>query len=284
MAVKLTRRKTAWADKRKPDIIRGDPLSNPTSLEMRYIQRLHRLVMHMADEVEFDLKQFFHGETAKEYFAQDESIASQARILMNALMGKFNQQFAEMSKTIAEQQIAAVSKASSSALHGSLQKLTGGFSLKTTTLAGDISEVVTASVAENVGLIKSISQQYLAGVQGAVMRSVTTGRGLADLVPYLEKSREITARRAKFIAHDQTRKAYSSINKARMEKVGLTKGGWLHTGGSSHPRKSHQAFNQQTFELAKGMWDPDAKQYVWPGSLPGCRCRYFTVLEFGDDE
>jgi len=284
MPVKLTRRKQKWAGQRKPDIIRGDPLSTPTSLEMRYIQRLQRMVYAMTEQVESELGQFFRGETAREYFAQDESVASQARILMNAMMGKFNQQFAEMSKTIAEQQVAAVSKASSSALHGSLQKLTGGMSLKTTTLAGDISEVATASIAENVGLIKSISQKYLSGVQGAVMRSVTTGRGLADLVPYLEKSKEITARRAKFIAQDQTRKAYSSINKARMERVGLTKGGWLHTGGSSHPRKSHQAFNQQTFELAKGMWDPDAKQYVWPGSLPGCRCRYFTVLEFGDDE
>lgn len=284
MAVKLTRRKQKWAGSRKPEIIRGDPLATPTSLEMRYAARLHQLVMMMAEEVESELHRFFRGETAQEYFAQDESVASQARILMNAMMGKFNQKFADISKTIAEQQVAAIGKASSSTLHRSLQKLTGGFSLKTTTLAGDVSEVATASIADNVGLIKSISQQYLTGVQGAVMRSVTTGRGLADLVPYLEKHKEITARRAKFIAQDQTRKAYSSINKARMEKIGLKKGGWLHTGGSSHPRKSHQAFNNETFDLKKGMWDPDAKQWVWPGSLPGCRCRYFTVLEFGDDE
>jgi hypothetical protein len=35
-------------------------------------------------------------------------------------------------------------------------------------------------VTENVGLIKSIPTQYLGGVQGAVMRSITTGNGMQD--------------------------------------------------------------------------------------------------------
>ena len=47
-------------------------------------------------------------------------------------------------------------------------------------------------MTENVGLIKSIPAQYLNGVQGAVMRSITTGNGMQDLVPYLQKHKGIT--------------------------------------------------------------------------------------------
>lgn len=69
-----------------------------------------------------------------------------------------------------------------------------------------LKNTLTASLAENVDLIKSIPQQYLSGVQQAVMRSITTGNGLQDLQPYLEKQGGVTERRATLIANDQTRK------------------------------------------------------------------------------
>ena len=44
---------------------------------------------------------------------------------------------------------------------------------------------------QNVSLIKSIPQQYLAGVQQAVMRSIVGGQGEPDLVKYLQKHKDI---------------------------------------------------------------------------------------------
>ena len=68
-------------------------------------------------------------------------------------------------------------------------------------------------------LIKSIPEQYFKDVTGSVMRSITTGNGLADLVPEIKKYDGQTERRAKLLALDQTRKAYNSINKQRMQSL-----------------------------------------------------------------
>lgn len=284
MAVELTRRKTKWVKSHKPDVIRGTPLSHPASLEAKYVARLTQLVLSMSEQVESQVRRFFREPHAKEYFALDASISSQARIFTNAMMNKFNAQFAALAKPIATAHVNALGRASSSSLHGSLKQLTGGFSLKTTSLAGDIEDVVTASITQNVNLIKTISQQYLNGVQGAVMRSITTGRGLADLIPYLEKQKGISARRARFIARDQTVKAYNAINRSRLDSVGLKKAEWLHTSGSRHPRKSHIAMNGKIFNISEGLYDSEVGRNVNPSELYGCNCRYIPVIDFGDDD
>jgi SPP1 gp7 family putative phage head morphogenesis protein len=280
----LTRRKTAWADRRKPQVIRGGTLNNPSIIEERYAQRLESLVARMADEVESSLKKFFLEPLSAEFFAEDASISSQARILTNELMRRFNRLFSTTAPSIAEHYTGSINKASSANVHGSLKELSGGLSLPTTGITSDMSEVLGASIAEQVSLIKSISMEYLSGVQGAVMRSITTGNGLSDLVPFLNKHKGITERRAKMIAHDQTRKAYNNLNKGRMEKLGLTKFIWLHTGGSSHPRPLHVSYSGKIFSFDDPpIIDEKTGERGIPGQAINCRCRMQPVLDFGDE-
>lgn len=279
----LTRRKQAWIQTRKPELIRGGVLNNPTVVSAKYQSKLDVLIDRMADEVQTELVRFFHEPHAQQYFAQDASVASQARILTNYLTRRFNKLFADQAPDLADEQANAVDKASSTALHSSLQKLSGGLSLPTTTLAGELTDILSASVTANVALIKSISQQYLTGVQGAVMRSITTGQGLHDLIPFLEKHKGITKRRAAMIAGDQTRKAYNNLNRGRMEKVGLAEFGWLHTGGSQEPRKLHQDYNGRIFRFNDlPVIDEHTGEKGIPGQLINCHCRMFTVLGFGE--
>lgn len=280
----LTRRKSKWVNQRKPDVVRGDVLNNPSIAEQRYYARLLELINRMTTETESELRKFFKEPHAEEYFAQDDSVSSQARMLTNAIAKKFNGLFSTLAKSIAEAQLNRVDKASSSALHSSLSQLTGGLSLNTTSLAGPLTDILNASVTENVALIKSISQQYLSGVQGAVMRSITTGNGLADLVPFLEKHKGITDRRARMIARDQTRKAYNNLNRGRMERSGLKKFEWLHTGGSSHPRKLHQEYSGRIFSFDDlPVIDENTGERGIPGQAINCRCRMVPVLDFGDE-
>jgi SPP1 gp7 family putative phage head morphogenesis protein len=280
----LTRRKTAWADKRKPQVIRGGPLNNPSIIEARYAERLESLVRRMCDEVEGSLKKFFHEPVSTEYFVQDASISSQARILTNALMKRFNRLFATTAPTIADHYTNSINKMSSANVHSSLKELSGGLSLPTVGITSDMSEVLSASISEQVSLIKSISMEYLSGVQGAVMRSITTGNGLSDLVPFLNKHKGITERRAKMIAHDQTRKAYNNLNKGRMEKLGLTKFEWLHTGGSAHPRPLHVSYSGKIFDFNDPpIIDENTGERGIPGQAINCRCRMRPVLDFGEE-
>lgn len=282
----LTKRKAKWVAQRRPAMIRGSVLNNPSILEARYAQRLEKLVHVMTAEVERRLDDFFKEPHAEEYFsqAQDASVSSQARILTNALMKKFNSAFGLAAPTIARQQTNAADKASSSSLYSSLLELSGGLSLPTSGLTADMTEVLNASVIEQVSLIKSISMEYLAGVQQAVMRSVTTGRGLADLQPYLEKHKGITMRRARMIAQDQTRKSYNNLNRGRMEKLGLKKFQWLHTGGSAHPRELHVRYDGRIFSFDDPpVIDENTGERGIPGQAINCRCRMRPVIDFGED-
>lgn len=281
----LTRRKQAWVQSRQPEVVRGNPLSNPVIVEARYSEKLRAMINSMAFEVEKELRAFFEEPHAEEYFAEDASVASQARMLTNALTRKFVAMFATAAPRVADTAMNAADRASSTALHTSLQKMSGGLSLATTSLAGPLTDVLNASITENVGLIKSIAQEYLAGVQGAVMRSITTGNGLKDLIPFLEKHKGITQRRAKMIASDQTRKAFNNLNKGRMQKLGLGKFEWLHTAGSAHPRKLHISYSGRIFSFDDPpVIDENSGERGIPGQAINCRCRMVPVLDFGGDE
>lgn len=279
----LTVRKQKWAAARpNVDIIRGTPLNPNAAVMTRYQSRLEKLVRQMTDDCEKQLKALFsttHAEAHMEAIATgDASISSQARMLTNALTKKYEDLFAAVAKPIAEQMVAGADATSSAALHSSLKQLSGGLSLSTASLRGPQLEIWKASIAENVSLIKSIPAKYLSGVTQATQRAIISGNGLQDLVPYLLKHKGITERRAKFIAHDQTRKAFSALNRSRMTKLGLTQGEWLHTSGSKEPRHTHIEMSGKLYDLKKGMWDPAVGQYIFPAEEPGCRCRAIPVL------
>jgi len=280
----LTKRKQAWVNQRQPNLILGGVMNNPSIVQARYQSKLDSLIRRMLDETEASLKSFFRKPYAVEYFAEDASVSSQARILMNALMVQFTELFADRAPDLATQMLNAADKASSAAFHSSIQQLSGGLSLKTTQLTGDLNDIFTASVAENVALIKSIPQQYLTQVQGAVMRSISTGRGMADLVPFLQKHRGVTERRAKIIARDQTKKAYEGLNTGRMQRVGLDKYRWLHSGGSQHPRQDHIAMSGKIYSLKNPpVIDQRTGQRGGPGDAINCNCRKQLILTFDDE-
>lgn len=281
----LTKRKAKWVAQRKPEMLRGAPLNFSASNAGRYSVQLERLVQIMAREVERALKQFFETQHAQEFFAQDASTASQARILMNALIKKFNDMFAVNAKLEAERMAARGAKSSSTAVHSSIQELSGGLSLSTRSLTeGDTADILTATIAENVGLIKSISQQYLDGVQGAVMRSITTGNGLQDLVPFLAQHKGVTLRRARMISHDQTRKLFNNLNREKLQNLGMKKFEWLHTSGSREPRELHISYSGKIFSFDDPpIIDKNTGERGIPGQAINCRCRIIPVIDFGED-
>jgi len=141
-------------------------------------------------------------------------------------------------------------------------------------LTPTVRDIFDATVAENVGLIKSIASQYHTEVQGMVMRSVTSGRDLASLTDDLEKRFRITRNRAKFIALDQNNKATAVITRARQKEVGIEEAIWLHSHGGKEPRKTHLANSGKRYKVSEGWYDPDprVRRHIFPGELINCRC------------
>ena len=282
--LKLTRKREAWAaSRREAPILKGTPLQHNAAVSARYAGAMSALTAQMTAQVKREILRLFKTDAAAAHFGQDATIASQSRILMAELGTRFSALFAKRARPLAEGMVKSANKASSPALHSSLQALSGGMSLKTSVMNSPLQEIYKASVAENVSLIKSIASEYLQKVEGAVMRSITTGNGLQDLVPALEQYEGQTHRRAKNIALDQTRKAYNSINRGRMEALGVKKFMWHHSGGGAHPREDHVEMDGEIYRFDDlPVIDQRTGERGIPGQAPNCRCTMSPVMEFGE--
>ena len=293
----LTKNKKKWV-KNRSVILRGDRLNYNVSHQNRYSSSINKLVNQMIFETKMSLLRLFKNKTSKEYFisqkesekiVMDESISSQAKILLNSLMNKFDQLFSLKSKKLSNKMVDDIQLLSDKNLQSSLKKLSGGLSLNTGVVTEGVKNVSNALIAENVSLINSIPQQYFKDVTCSVMRSITTGNGLADLVPDINKYAKQTKRRATNIALDQTRKAYNSINKQRMQNVGVKQFEWVHSAGSIQPRQSHIKINGHIFSFENleneqaALGVPESDRGI-PGHAINCRCTMVPVINFSDDD
>ncbi len=141
-------------------------------------------------------------------------------------------------------------------------------------------DIVAATIAQNVSLIRSIPQQYLKDVEGSVMRSVQVGHDLGKLTAELQKNYGVAYRRAAFIARDQNNKASAAHRRTRKLELGIVQDVWMHSGGGKHARPSHLKAGRDRvrFSVAKGWYDPHEKKWIQPGELPNCRCVSKAVL------
>lgn len=292
----LTKNKKKWVKNRKV-VLRGEKLNYNISQQKKYISSLNKLVALMIKETKSEILKLFNSQSSKDYFKNqkenekitfDENISSQAKILMNKLMKKFDQLFSDKSKTISNKMVNDIQKISKTNLHSSLEKLSGGLSLETGVINDSVKNVSNAIISENISLIKSIPQEYLKNVIGSVMRSITTGNGLPDLIKDIQKYSGQTKRKSKNIALDQTRKAYNSINKQRMMNVGVKEFEWVHSSGSIEPRKSHikisgHIFSFENLEKEQAQLGVPEKDRGIPGMPINCRCIMVPVIDFSKD-
>lgn len=269
--------------KTKPNILRGDGLKPNIAASARFEKKLNILIKGMAEQVQKKVTKLFESNVGEQYFAEDASISSQSRILLATLQDKFDSIFASFAKPFAESIADEANRGSVAALNSSLKDIAGDFTIKASSIPDNVKEILNATISENVQLIKSIPQQYLTQVQGAVMRSITTGNGLQDLVPELERQYDITKRRARLIAHDQTRKAFANLSRVRMTNAGLKKFEWRHTSGSKEPRPLHIEYNGRIFDFDNlPVIDKKTGERGIPGQLINCRCFMMPVIDFGE--
>lgn len=218
-------------------------------------------------------------------YGQDAADGSyQVRVRLNALIRKWDPVFGKLATKITDRMIKRTLSHSAATLGMSLRQISKDFEVNTRYIDARLKQVINASTEEAANLIKLIPQQYLGDVQGAVMRSISTGRGLKDLVPTLNRLYDGRLKHARMVALDQTRKAYSNVNAARLQKIGAETFVWIHTGGGKHPRKDHIALSGKEFRfddlpVIGVMYGQEVRGK--PGDLPNCRCVMKPVFNWG---
>lgn len=284
----LTDTRRTWAASRSHDgRMRGTRLALPAGVADRYAHKLKRLAAQMTAETRKAIEDLYAHPDVVEYFkgfAQDVSPAAQARILTNKLQSRFDQLFNQSAKEDAQSMVDQANDASAADVARSLKELSGGLSLETDIITNQMHEFMSAMVANNVSLIKSIPSEYFRDVQQAILSSIADGKGLADLVPFFEKQEGQQQRRAENIATDQTHKAYNGLNKGRMQQNGIKKFEWVHSGGGLHPRLLHlDQLNGKVFSFDKlPIIEEGTGERGIPGQAINCRCTMVPVIEFDD--
>lgn len=264
--------------------IKGKALQTSASIEQKYHKELDILTRRMVLTTQREIERLFSSSLAGDVFAQDASLSSQARILLNRLSVRFNRAFSDKASELIGRMLSRASRESKVQLGASLKQISGGLTIKVADMPADLKEQLTAITNANVDLIKSIPEQYLFKVKQSVMHSITSADGgLKSLIPQLESISGHTYKRVKQIALDQTRKAYQGMNIERAKAAGVKKGIWVHTGGSKEPRSKHVKFNGQVFELAKGAPIGENGEYVMPSEEYYCRCTFIPILDFGEE-
>ncbi len=195
---------------------------------------------------------------------------------------------------MAERMVLRTDKDSKSSLHRSLKELSGGLSIKTDVMSPDIKEALTSSINANVDLIKSIPQDYLDNIRGTVTRSIQQGGDMQTLQKKISESlnreQKKVRNKAKNVALDQTRKAATALTSARMEKVGINKFEWVHSGGGQTPRCYHQdkwpkGLNGGIFDINDPpVIDKKTGERGLPGFLPHCKCFMRPIVQFDEGE
>jgi uncharacterized protein with gpF-like domain len=247
------------------------PVHPNQGLQAAYRRKLDALIDEMHASLLYWLKASYRANEPE--IAQDASPAATLNAAMSKLSRRWQKRFNDAAPDLAKYFATHAKDRSDFALKAALKKAGFTVEFKVTPIVND---VLQATTAENVGLIRSIGQEHLTEVQGLVMRSVQSGRDLGYLSEQLVERYGITKRRAAFIAFDQNQKATANITRVRQEALGLDEAVWLHSHGGKHPRKSHQEADGKRYKIKKGMLIDG--EYIWPGQKPRCRCVSRSVI------
>ena len=277
-------RKEKWRPKPKIDYIEGGIISPPAGVASRYRAELNALIESMNSAYLREIEAFFKNPDVKEFFAMDDSTSAQAKMITNYLYKRFTGLFNKRAKKMAERFTAQSDKANKSQVNESMKKMNLQFAIP----RKDISERVLdddtrAIINENIGLIKSIGQQYMAQVNGSIMRSITNRTGLGQLKKEIEALKQVSKRRAEIIALDQTRKASQVLSRARYTQLGVEEYTWRHQSGSVEPRELHIGYDGRVFRydtpvLVQKATRTQPEQYGFPGTAINCRCVARAVI------
>lgn len=283
--IRVTRRRRQWAESREA-VVKGDPLTYPAAAEERYRKSLEALIDPMKRAYERELATLLRELPAEDSaLTMDDNLGAEARKMLNSLSRIWQARFNSAASKLTSRMLSQVDRQSKANLGKSLKQLSGGLGIKTPAMPEAMREVISASIAENVDLIKSISIQYHQRISSTVLSAIQTGGlGQKQIFDQVRHIGGMTDRRAKLIARDQVSKVTTQYNAERIKSVGVKRFQWVHSGGGVDQRKRHLELNGQIFEYDNPpIIDERTGERGLPGQLINCRCIAVPVLDFSGE-
>jgi len=262
--------------------IQLDAIRPNLGVELAYKKKLQALIDEMNRSIVYWVRAAWRKSPPVASMAQDRKRGplSDLSDTMVRLGRHWQRRFDALAPELAEVFMYGATKHTDAAMMSSLKR--AGFAVQFKPTRASM-EGFEAILAENVGLIKTISSQHFQTIEGDVWRAVAGGYDVKELTDTLQRRYGVTRTRAAFIASDQTNKAKATIEQVRRLELGITQAVWVHSGAGREPRESHVTAGRDKllFDLAKGAYI-DGK-WILPGTEINCRCISRAVVPGFED-
>lgn len=272
----------------------------PKAVELTYSKELSRLVQQMIKEAAVLLNIY----KKKDYqLSMDDNswLVTDIQKKLDKLGKIWQDRFNEYAESHTGKMLDKILKLSNLQIKNLLKQYYADekFELLGKVIPNQLRQVVNALIAENVSLIKSIPAQYLERIQGAISRAISGSAPFGQLRRQIVKYGQMSERRAKLIAGDQVRKAFTSINVQKFNQLGIQKVQWVHTGAG----KTYRDYHHRMWDGVSGIEDgrpnglngfifdidkPPVIQHAkgsqlevrgYPNQLPFCHCRLRPIID-----
>ena len=282
----MTSQRADWS-KNRSVTLQGEPLRINGAWQDRRARIAEMEVRKMHLDVKSELNRYLKG--AKSDYAMDASASSIIESILSRLTKKWTSRFNLFAKDFSKENTAMVNGMAAKDLDKSLEKLSGGMTIKTDTISDRTRDILSGSTKQSTSLIKSIAPDYLSDVQELMMRSVikpesTFAKTVAEVNSLLIGKYKQYRNKAKNLVLNETKTLYSNLNGQRMQEVGLDEYTWRHGGGVKKPRSYHKNFlNGKVFKLSD---PPVINQKTGARGKPGdeihCSCFMVPVIKLGE--
>lgn len=240
------------------------------SIEVAYRKDLMPILNKAQKELELSVyplidsytKKFFTDTTQKEIFDQINAISKSISIPLENYATKIAGLFTNN-----------VNKENKKKLYDNFKK-SFGVNLQGLLKDESIEKPINDAIIENVDLIKTIPKEYLERVKDALKQGLTEGKTAADIRKFLRHDAfDISERRVRFIARDQTSKLNGDLTRVRALEVGGEEYVWMGRNDNLE-RETHKENNNKKFK-----WNAPPKT-GHPGADFGCRCWAKLIITF----
>lgn len=256
-------------------------------LDRWYRKQLRRIVREIADAVEAEVLPVVR-ETKAEYTLDADPVATRDgwadRVIqaINLVWQSFTgAAFEQQADRLARQTVSMAESESTNAFLKSVNEAVGVDMSPMLDREG-MREYLDVAAHNNAELIKSVPQDYLKGVEEAVMGGIRAGEAPTTIARNIQHQTGINQRRARFIARDQTAKLTGEITERRQKQAGIKYFRWS-TSGDSRVGDDHRAAARRDVGYGPGIyrWDQPPKEGI-PGraTRPNCRCTAIPVFEW----
>lgn len=134
-------------------------------------------------------------------------------------------------------------------------------------------DTMNSFVAENTTLITKMTSAEIEAIEGHVQRGLREGARHTDIAKEIQKTHNVTRKRAKLIARDQVQKLNNDLTYLRQTEMGVEEYTWR-TSQDERVRPTHKANNGKKFR-----WDKPPAATGHPGHDIQCRCTAEAVFD-----